>query len=323
MAAVNNINAGNEAAFVTAGESVTSRLDDIAKKVLKGRSKTQDTAAALPPGYLPAERSMQRLAMSLQGGSAKHSQNQVRSVLPALTAEGVGPAGVLEGGENRKPARTSAVGPSAKNLARYEHNPVLPTALPTVLPTVLASKDSSGVIISSPERHVKSNKEAGTQQPTKDNEMKPHGIPSSESDRPHEQLSARENIRPHLVNTHLPNAEHTAKDINPGKTLSHARMSSDLLASAASEHPANKTQASGRLTYTFSDWGRGHQVNVQMAAHNGTPVVLHPSDSLVQQRLADHSEHHHQGNPEWVFQDEQEKQHPGQHRQSDADEEQA
>lgn len=320
MATVNNIKAGNEAAFLTAGESVTHRLDDIAKKELKNRSKTQATTAAVLPGYLGVERTMQRLVTSLQGGSAQHSQNKLNSTSPAAVFGKIDRADIPDASD-----ATESTGKRKLVQTRAVSQPIMPLAYKTdnaPLPGVLISKDSSGVMLSSKERHSENIKEAGVLRAEKNNEVGPDIAPSYETEKLHEQFSARENIRPQIVNTAPHNAEHAVKDLKPGKTVSHTRIPTSMLANAASDEAVNKLPTNSRLTYTFSDWGKGHQVNVQMAAHNGTPLTLSPSDSLVQQRLADHSEHHHQGNPEWVFQDEQEKQHSGKQHQSHQDEEQ-
>lgn len=66
--------------------------------------------------------------------------------------------------------------------------------------------------------------------------------------------------------------------------------------------------ASSNLTYNFSKWGSGHQVNVQLAAQHGIPLVLNPSDNLVQERLADQGTQDDRGQPRWIFRDEQEQQ---------------
>ncbi|WP_380178187.1 hypothetical protein [Kalamiella sp. sgz302252] len=55
-----------------------------------------------------------------------------------------------------------------------------------------------------------------------------------------------------------------------------------------------------KLTYAFSDWGKGLQVEVQLS-DNKLPHRLTPSDGLVQQRLADYEGGNRQKQPEWVF----------------------
>lgn len=333
MATINNIKASNEAAFVTAGESVTNRLDDIAKKELKNRSKTLATLAAVAPGYVPVERTMEQLVMSPQGGNGQHSENKLISTSATAvfgklnhtgisdttgtsrTAGIISTAGTTESRDKRKLVQTRAVRQPTMPLA-YKANSI-------PLPNILASKDSSGVMFSSKERHSENIKETGVIRAEKNNEVKPDTSPSYEAEKPHEQIYGRENIRPQIANTGLYNAENAVKELTPGKSVSHTRVPTSMLKNTASDEAVNKSPANSRLTYTFSDWGKGHQVNVQMAAHSGTPVVLSPSDSLVQQRLADHSEHHHQGNPEWVFQDDEEKQHSGKQQQSHQDKDQA
>lgn len=66
--------------------------------------------------------------------------------------------------------------------------------------------------------------------------------------------------------------------------------------------------ASSNLTYNFSEWGSGHRVNVQFTTHHGMPLVLNPSDKLVQDRLADQGGQDGRGQPLWIFEDEQEQQ---------------
>ncbi|WP_279051167.1 type III secretion system needle length determinant, SpaN/EivJ family [Cedecea davisae] len=300
MAEINNVKAGCGGADVMAGESVTHRLDDLAKKALKVRSNTQDSATATPAGYLPAERAMLRLVMSLQGGNA---QSRLVSKLGVELD--------TKSKESHKPSPVRAADQQVQSLTHHADSVPVPVAL--------ASKDSSGIFISSQGRHVESSKETGALQVEKNNESNQLDRPSSEADKWQDQLAARENIRPQMTHTQPLNVEHAAKDLKSGNT----RMPANMLANAASDSAVNKSPANGRLTYTFSDWGKGHQVNVQMSAHNGTAVVLNPSDSLVQQRLADHSEHNHQGQPEWVFHDEQEQQQSQQQQQPNPDEEQA
>ena len=60
-----------------------------------------------------------------------------------------------------------------------------------------------------------------------------------------------------------------------------------------------------KLTYVFSDWGKGHLVNVSLASNNN-PIILDPSDWLVHQRFTDQNEQNKHKQPDWVFQDEQE-----------------
>lgn len=62
-----------------------------------------------------------------------------------------------------------------------------------------------------------------------------------------------------------------------------------------------------KLTYAFSEWGKGHQVNIHLASNNAAPMVLQPSDPLVHQRLSDHAGEQKQGQPEWVFSEDAEK----------------
>lgn len=71
----------------------------------------------------------------------------------------------------------------------------------------------------------------------------------------------------------------------------------------------SQTKEKGMLTYTFSEWGKKHQVNIQLPVMQSSPVVLQPSDALVHQRLTDYSsgQQQQQGQPEWVFQDEDEQ----------------
>ena len=80
----------------------------------------------------------------------------------------------------------------------------------------------------------------------------------------------------------------------------------------------NESSSESQLLYAFSDWGDGHQVNVQLGGHAKTPHVLHVSDPLVHQRLADY-EGQGQAEPEWVFYEEEER--PRQERKPQADEE--
>ncbi|MGG2140568.1 hypothetical protein [Symbiopectobacterium sp. RP] len=68
----------------------------------------------------------------------------------------------------------------------------------------------------------------------------------------------------------------------------------------------NETASENQLLYRFSDWGDGHQVNVLISAHAKAPHVLQVSDPLVHQRLADY-EGQGQGDPEWVFSEEDEQ----------------
>ncbi|MCW2477122.1 MULTISPECIES: hypothetical protein [unclassified Symbiopectobacterium] len=82
----------------------------------------------------------------------------------------------------------------------------------------------------------------------------------------------------------------------------------------------NETTSESQLLYRFSDWGDGHQVNVLLGGHAKAPHVLHVSDPLVHQRLADY-EGQGQGDPEWVFSEEDEQ--PKKEQNTFADEENA
>ncbi|MBG6245647.1 hypothetical protein CS369_14225 [Candidatus Symbiopectobacterium sp. 'North America'] len=82
----------------------------------------------------------------------------------------------------------------------------------------------------------------------------------------------------------------------------------------------NETASENQLLYRFSDWGDGHQVNVLIGAHAKAPHVLQVSDPLVHQRLADY-EGQGQGDPEWVFSEEDEQ--PKKEHNTFADEENA
>lgn len=83
---------------------------------------------------------------------------------------------------------------------------------------------------------------------------------------------------------------------------------------------SNETASESQLLYRFSDWGDGHQVNVLVGGHAKAPHVLHVSDPLVHQRLADY-EGQGQSDPEWVFSEEDEQ--PKKEHNTFADEENA
>lgn len=99
-----------------------------------------------------------------------------------------------------------------------------------------------------------------------------------------------------------------------------AQRPDQAIARLLNSAPAETTEGS-KLTYRFTDWGEGRQVNIQLGGHNKTPHVLQPSDTLVHQRLTD-SEGQPQGEKEWVFSDDQEQQkHARQYQQADEDNE--
>ncbi|MCW2481271.1 hypothetical protein [Candidatus Symbiopectobacterium sp. NZEC135] len=88
------------------------------------------------------------------------------------------------------------------------------------------------------------------------------------------------------------------------------------IGNAASNEAASESQ----LLYRFSDWGDGHKVNVLVGGHAKAPHVLHVSDPLVHQRLADY-EGQGQSDPEWVFSEEDDQ--PKKEHNTFADEENA
>lgn len=69
---------------------------------------------------------------------------------------------------------------------------------------------------------------------------------------------------------------------------------------------SNEASSESQLLYRFSDWGDGHKVNVLVGGHAKAPHVVHVSDPLVHQRLADY-EGQGQSDPEWVFSEEDEQ----------------
>lgn len=83
---------------------------------------------------------------------------------------------------------------------------------------------------------------------------------------------------------------------------------------------SNGAGSESQLLYRFSDWGDGHKVNVLIGGHAKAPHVLHVSDPLVHQRLADY-EGQGQRDPEWVFSEEEEQ--PKKEHNTFADEENA
>lgn len=71
-------------------------------------------------------------------------------------------------------------------------------------------------------------------------------------------------------------------------------------------HNSEHVQSShNKLTYVFSDWGKGHLVNISLPIDN-KPIILEPSDELVHQRFTDQNDQNEHKQPDWVFQDEQE-----------------
>lgn len=83
---------------------------------------------------------------------------------------------------------------------------------------------------------------------------------------------------------------------------------------------SNEAASESQLLYRFSDWGDGHQVNVLLGGHTKAPHVLHVSDPLVHQRLADY-QGQGQSEPEWVFSEDDEQ--PNKAHNTFADEENA
>lgn len=95
----------------------------------------------------------------------------------------------------------------------------------------------------------------------------------------------------------------------------------DVMAARVMNAAPAETTSDSKMVYRFSDWGDGHQVSVQLGGQaKAVPHMLQASDPLVHQRLADY-EGQGQGEPEWVFSDEQEQ--PKKSRQQHTDEETA
>lgn len=89
-------------------------------------------------------------------------------------------------------------------------------------------------------------------------------------------------------------------------------MTTRMMSAAAAEPPSGS-----KLVYRFAEWGDGHQVNVQLGGQAKAPHVLQVSDTLVHQRLAEYGDQNQgQGDPEWVFSDEQEQPKKERHQQT-------
>lgn len=314
MAAVNNVN--GVAAFNqgTAGNSVTQNLDELMRKKIKKEPSELDTESINLPAM--SQSGLQKLFLNINS-KITHQPNRTIKNSDAIAIGGW--------------VRTGDSGASEIGISKRE------SIAETIVPQSLRAHSmlASGSLMSaqSNEVFIQHHFQLGVSTKGSTNGIGQR-LGAAQSDYLGAESTARfatakgENLRlageheTALVKKKVAVAEQDKSAI-PSVGNEHLRLlsnvkqhSSSLQKEAALHQPktgvlgadsAGAAQASGdsKLTYAFSAWGKGHQVNIQLSTHSAAPMVLQPSDGLVHQRLADHAGQERQGHPAWVFSDEQ------------------
>lgn len=283
------------------GES--KKLDDIVRK-----KKVEDTDAptALPTtltGGIVQQNSLLRLSVALRGHGEKVTERSPKTVAaaPVTIAKVVS--------ERLRVSEKPAVEQSLKTDAPAERKENGEVKKAVKEPS-LATKPLSEVAGTNSDRRVQAPATvADSIKVVQQADIRPISEQdrSDVSDKP---LSHRNDV------TFMPpqSTPQGARHVEMKESAVVKRESQQMLTGNTQVVDAGRTVAnesvkgSSNLTYHFSEWGSGHRVNVQLAAQQGLPLVLSPSDNLVQDRLADQGGQNDGGQPQWIFQDEQDQQ---------------
>jgi len=324
MATVNSVKTTDSSLQKNAGEVVSKSLDDIVKRKLKDRASKKDVLPVLQHVDLPTQRELREASLPLQGGKLTEIRvNQTHNLalsrilrLPesADTIQKNNDIAVTETGKNKTSTAPGhdrfMINPGQKKLpdSAADRSDTLKIANGT-------SPNPAQLHLASSLKKVDADENRVMQEAHDSKKFPVREIPLH-------QLSANTSAPSQQVNN--PEQATVFKPMNMAKNEASWGRLVETSRVADNSSEVKEGAGNSKLTYTFSDWGKGHQVNVQISSNQGTPNILHPSDPLVHQRLSDHSGQHHGQNhrqPEWVFHDEHEQSQRA-HKQPQPDEEQ-
>lgn len=303
MATINNVTNYPKVPQDNHASGESKKLDDI---VRKKKVEDKDAPTALPTaliGGIVQQNSLLRLSLALQGRDEKLTERNPKAVAAAPTA--IAKTMMERLAVSEKPAVEQSL-KTDKPAERKENGEVKKVVKEPGLAKIPLSEGAG------------TNPERGVPAPASVTDsikvaLQADSRPTAEQDR-------------HDVSDKLPSHRNDVTPIPPQSTQQGARQvemkesagvkreSQQMLLPNAEGVDAGRTVAnepvkgSSNLTYNFSEWGSGHRVNVQLTAQQGMPLVLSPSDNLVQDRLADQGGQDERGQPLWIFQDEQDQQ---------------
>ncbi|MDX6039942.1 SpaN/EivJ family type III secretion system needle length determinant [Scandinavium lactucae] len=329
MATINNVTNYSNIPQPNQVSGESKKLDDI---VRKKKVEDKDVQTALPTaltGGIVQQNSLLRLSLALRGHDEKVTERSPKAVVAA-------PDVIAK-------VMTVAAAPTA--IAKMMTVANARTAIAEVMPEQLLASEKSAVEQSLKTDKPAERKEFGEVKkvvidPALAKSPPSEGVGTNPESRAATPVTVADSIKVAQQTDNRPTAEQEHRDVSD-KPLSHRndvtlippqstqqgarhvemkesagvkRESQQMLLRNAEGVDAGRTVAnepvksSSNLTYNFSEWGSGHRVNVQLTAQQGMPLVLSPSDNLVQDRLADQGGQDERGQPLWIFQDEQDQQ---------------
>lgn len=313
MATVNSVKTTDSSFQEKAGETVSKSLDDIVKRKLKGSASKKTVLPVLQHVDLPPQREVREASLSQQGGTlavirAKQAHNPMLSRILRLqeNAETSPKSNGITVMETEKKKTTTGL-----LHDRIMINPEQKKQPQSVTDRSDAIKAANGTSLHPSQVSLASSSIRDEPVTKKVEAAENRVVPQTRDRKGH---SERENLL-HQLSGNASALSQRVNDPVQEKVLKQTDVAKDAASwgrmvetPRVADTPSGVNEGSGnsKLTYTFSDWGKGHQVNVQINSNQGLPIVLHPSDTLVHQRLSDQGGQHH-GQPEWIFDDEHEQ----------------
>ncbi|MFP2470669.1 type III secretion system needle length determinant, SpaN/EivJ family [Pseudescherichia vulneris] len=329
MATINNVTNYSNVPQANQVSGESQKLDDI---VRKKKADDKDAPTALPTaltGSIVQQNSLLRLSLALRGHDEKVTERSPKAVAaaPVVIAK-------MTTGANAQTA-----------IAKMMTGANAPTAIAKVVADhLLASEKPAVDLILKTDKPAERKEYGEVKKVVIDSGLAKSPLSEGAGTNPESRVptpvTVADSIKAAQQADRRPTAEQDHRDVSD-KPLSHRndvtfippqstpqgarhvemkesaavkRESQQMLLRNAEGVDAGRTVAnepvkgSSNLTYNFSEWGSGHRVNVQLTAQQGMPLVLSPSDNLVQDRLADQSGQDERGQPLWIFQDEQDQQ---------------
>ncbi len=303
MATINNVNnyPKNSQANPVSGES--KKLDDI---VRKKKVEDKDVPLGLPTaliGGMMQQNSLLRLSIALRGHDEKATERSPK-------AHAVAPTAIAKVMTGRLPVREKpAVEQGLKIDKPAERKDNVEVKKAAKEPALAKIAVSEGAGTHSESRVTTPVAVAEIVKVARQADSKPT-VEQDHSDISDKPLTQRNDV----TLTPPQSMQHGARHVEMKESAVLKRGAPQTLLRNAEGVDAGRTVAnepvkgSSNLTYNFSEWGSGHRVNVQLSAQQGLPLVLNPSDNLVQDRLADQGGQDGRDQPLWVFQEEQDQQ---------------
>lgn len=338
MPAINNVNNYPKTPHGNHVSSESKKLDDI---IRKKKVEDKDVPAQLPDiltGSTVLQHSLLRLSLAFSGYGAKESSDKavtsdalvsdkVMTNRPVAVETPDAGAGLSPKSDKPAESKLSAEIKGAvdgQNLAKNSQleSGVSITGVRTSVTVrdVAITKDGQ-MINNKPTFESVVNSKPAIEQVVNNKQVIEPGVTSKPSveqelqDSADKPLTTRNDVTIMQPQTAYQGIRHAEVKENAVMTKDSQQMLLGNSDGVAADRVSAKASANvSNLTYNFSEWGNGHRVNVQLTAQHGMPLVLNPSDNLVQERLADQGRQDERGQPLWVFQDEQEQQQSRDHK---------